>query len=236
MGTIYLIINKQNGHKYIGQTTLGMNKVWQFHIECAKRMHKANLYCAMRKYGNHLFSIKQIDECNENELDDKQSYWIGRYNPEYNDSNTIVEEVKEEVIIKKEKKLVGFQDPKNRGTGVPCRIQVFGINIETGEERTWESARSAAEEVAGNPNYGHNILNAADKGWKAYGYRWRRIGGKTNKRKIYGIHKKTWERSPIYNSIREVIRINGGHTTGLSKSLKNPHKYTWRGYYWFYEN
>jgi hypothetical protein len=54
--------------------------------------------------------------------------------------------------------------------------------VITGEERTWESARAAAEEVAGDPKYSNNILNAADKGWRAYGYRWRRMGRKRNKK------------------------------------------------------
>ena len=236
-----MIINKENGHKYISKTTEALNKEWKYHIERAKRMSKEPLHSAMRKHGNHNFSIKQIDECNETELDKKIEYWVGRYNPEYNNSSMLIEEEKPTttfVIKKKEekKRKYGFQDPKNRGGGGINRIQVLGINIETGEEKTWESASSAAEEVAGNSKYGHNILKCADKGWKVYGHRWRRIGDKTIKRKIYGVHKVTWEETPIYDSIRDAVRKHVGNTTstGISKSLKNPHKYTWKGYYWFY--
>ena len=248
-GSIYLIINKENGHKYISKTTEALNKEWKYHIERAKRMSKEPLHSAMRKHGNHNFSIKQIDECNETELDKKIEYWVGRYNPEYNNSSMLIEgacaypegekpTTTTFVIKKKEekKRTYGFQDPKNRGGGGINRIQVLGINIETGEEKTWESASSAAEEVAGNSKYGHNILKCADKGWKVYGHRWRRIDNKTIKRKIYGVHKVTWEETPIYDSIRDAVRKHVGNTTstGISKSLKNPHKYTWKGYYWFY--
>ena len=239
-GSIYLIINKENGHKYISKTTEALNKEWKYHIERAKRMSKEPLHSAMRKHGNHNFSIKQIDECNEAELDKKIEYWVGRYNPEYNNNSMLEEKPTTTtfVIKKKEekKRKYGFQDPKNRGGGGINRIQVLGINIETGEEKTWESASSAAEEVAGNSKYGHNILKCADKGWKVYGHRWRRIDNKTIKRKIYGVHKVTWEETPIYDSIRDAVRKHVGNTTstGISKSLKNPHKYTWKGYYWFY--
>ena len=62
-GSIYLIINKDNGHKYVGQTIQALNKEWQQHIKEAMMMSNKPLHCAMRKYGNHIFSIKQIDEC-----------------------------------------------------------------------------------------------------------------------------------------------------------------------------
>ena len=237
MGTIYLIINRHNGHKYVGKTTLPMNKVWQQHIQSAMRMSGESLHKAMRKYGNHNFIIKQIDECNDNLLDERYAYSIDQYKQEYNNNIEVIEEndIKEEEVVVEKKKNWGFHNPANRGSGETSRIEMFGINIETGEERTWESARAAAEEVAGDPKYSNNILNAADKGWRAYGYRWRRMGRKRNKKRIYGVHKITWEKTIVYSSIREVIRINGGNSSGISKSLKNPHKYTWRGYYWFYE-
>lgn len=79
-GIIYLIVNKQNGHKYVGQTTQGMNKRWQQHIQEALRMSNKPLHRAMRKYGNHNFMIKEIDECDESLLNEKEQYWIEKYN------------------------------------------------------------------------------------------------------------------------------------------------------------
>jgi len=79
-GIIYLIINKQNGHKYVGQTTQGMNKRWKQHIQEALRMSNKPLHRAMRKYGNHNFMIKEIDQCDESLLDEKEQYWIEQYN------------------------------------------------------------------------------------------------------------------------------------------------------------
>ena len=79
-GIIYLIINKQNGHKYVGQTTQPMNKRWQQHIQEALRMSDKPLHRAMRKYGNHNFMIKELDECDKSLLDQREQYWIEQYN------------------------------------------------------------------------------------------------------------------------------------------------------------
>ena len=79
-GVIYLIINKVNGHKYIGQTTQGMNKRWKQHIDQAMRMSQYPLHRAMRKHGNHNFMIRDICECREDELDEKEEYYIKEYN------------------------------------------------------------------------------------------------------------------------------------------------------------
>lgn len=78
-GIIYLIINKVNGHKYVGQTTQGMNKRWKQHIDEAMRMSQKPLHRAMRKHGNHNFMIKEIAECDESELDEKEIYYIKEY-------------------------------------------------------------------------------------------------------------------------------------------------------------
>jgi len=79
-GIIYLITNKENGHKYIGQTTQGMNKRWQQHIQEALKMSSKPIHQAMRKYGNHRFTIQEIDECDECLLNEREEYWIKYYN------------------------------------------------------------------------------------------------------------------------------------------------------------
>ena len=156
-GSIYLVINKENGHKYVGQTTQGINKKWKQHIQEAMRMSDKPLHCAMRKYGNHVFSIKQIDECDESLLDEKEKYWIERYNTfnsseGYNTTSggnrpSFSIKTKEKISqtktgiqlnekhIENKEKNWGFHLPENRGSGITSRIEMLGINIETGEEK-----------------------------------------------------------------------------------------------------
>ena len=237
-GSVYLIINTDTGHKYIGNTTNMLNKEWKHHIECAKRMSREPLHIAMRKFGNHVFNIKEIDACNQSDLIEKTEYWIGRYKPEYNEEFAVEEPPKTFVIKQKEdkkpKNLPTFTD-ENRGTGKHSGIRIQSMNIETGELKEWENARVAAAEIAGNPNRNANILKSARKGYISYGHRWKLLEHKTKKKPVKGIHKITWEEI-YFESKADAIRHlgNGTHGTTLTASLKSKGKYTWRGYMWFY--
>ena len=237
-GTVYLIINTDTGHKYIGNTTNMLNKEWKHHIECAKRMSREPLHIAMRKYGNHVFNIKEIDACNQSDLIEKTDYWIGRYKPEYNEEFAVEEPPKTFVIKQKEdkkpKNLPTFTD-ENRGTGKHSGIRIQSMNIETGELKEWENARVAAAEIAGNPNRNANILKSARKGYISYGHRWKLLEHKTKKKPVKGIHKITWEEI-YFESKADAIRHlgNGTHGSRLTVALKSKGKYTWRGYMWFY--
>lgn len=215
-----------------------LNKEWKHHIECAKRMSREPLHIAMRKYGNHVFNIKEIDACNQSDLIEKTDYWIGRYKPEYNEEFAVEEPPKTFVIKQKEdkkpKNLPTFTD-ENRGTGKHSGIRIQSMNIETGELKEWENARVAAAEIAGNPNRNANILKSARKGYISYGHRWKLLEHKTKKKPVKGIHKITWEEI-YFESKADAIRHlgNGTHGSRLTVALKSKGKYTWRGYMWFY--
>ena len=214
-----------------------LNKEWKHHIECAKRMSREPLHIAMRKYGNHVFNIKEIDACNQSDLIEKTDYWIGRYKPEYNEEFAVEDTPKTFVIKQKEdkkpKNLPTFTD-ENRGTGKHSGIRIQSMNIETGELKEWENARVAAAEIAGNPNRNANILKSARKGYISYGHRWKLLEHKTKKKPVKGIHKITWEEI-YFESKADAIRHlgNGTHGSRLTVALKSKGKYTWRGYMWF---
>ena len=249
--TIYLIINKINGHKYVGQTSQTTNKAWKQHIDESRRMSPYPLHRAMRKYGTHQFLMKELEECNTNKLDERVEYFIKEYNTNaegYNTTNSIKEidykEPKhdtpvEDAYPKEEEPLPnkewGFHLEKNRGNGEHFRAQLMSVNVETGEERIWESASAAAIELTDNRKKCGNIIRAADNGYKAYGYLWKRLEPSKRHTSVYGINKVNWLRTPTYKSISEAVRIHGGNTSdsGLRKSLNNPRKYSWKGFYWY---
>ena len=245
VGTIYLIINKVNGHKYIGQTTQTTNKAWKQHIDESRRMSPYPLHRAMRKYGTHQFLMKELEECNANKLDERVDYFIQEYNTNaegYNNINHIEDidnkEPKHDTpVIKKPlpNKEWGFHLEENRGNGEHFRAQLMSVNVETGEERIWESASAAAIELTDNRKKCGNIIRAADNGYKAYGYLWKRLEPSKRHTSVYGINKVNWLRTPTYKSISEAVRIHGGNTSdsGLRKSLNNPRKYSWKGFYWY---
>jgi group I intron endonuclease len=245
IGTIYLIINKINGHKYIGQTTQGMNKKWKQHIDQAMHMSQHPLHRAMRKHGNYNFMIREICECNENELDEKEKYYIKEYNTfesakGYNvqdstseDNKPIIsQETKKELT--KEKKW-GFNTSENRGNGKHLSTKVMSVNVETGEEKVWNSFTEAAIELTGDKNKTGNIIRAADNGWKAYDHLWRRLEKSKRCIAVYGINKKTWDRTQVFNSIRDAARACGNvkRENQIRKSIRNPRRNSYKGYYWF---
>jgi group I intron endonuclease len=239
-GIIYTIINKQNGYKYIGNTTLAMNKEWVQHIERSKRMSSEPLHKAFREYGTHNFMIKELDECDESEFESKTNQWIEKYNPEYNViavKKEIIEVVKE-IKIKPSVKIEpwGSLTDKNRGNGKHCGIKIRGKNLSTGICTDYENARMAALSLTGDPNKNGNILLAAKKGGTAYGHKWQLLEEKSKKKSIFGVNKKTEQIEFRYESITDAVRSISPDTSssGLIKSLKNPGRYSWKGCWWFY--
>ena len=70
---IYKIENLVNGKIYIGQS-INIERRWQGHRKGIKsRVDKEKpLYRAMNKYGIENFSFEVLEECEEEELDEKE--------------------------------------------------------------------------------------------------------------------------------------------------------------------
>jgi hypothetical protein len=166
---------------------------------------------------------------------------MNKYHPEYNVLITEEEEEEEEITIPSPpvvspNRYWGTFTDENRGNGKHCGIPLRAKNLETGIVVEFENARVAAFILTGNPNRNGNILKAAKKGYIAYGHRWQILEEKQKKKSVFGVNKKTEQIELRYESIAEAVRQLGGAAkgTGLIKSLRNPGRYSWRGYYWFY--
>jgi group I intron endonuclease len=255
-GIIYSIYNKESGKYYIGQTIHPLNKRWSEHLAEARRMKDTPLYRAIRKYGADKFNIKVIEECNSLLLDDRETYWIDSYNSYSNGYNQttgaggqyrISEEVKTKISdtmtgvektpehienIRKSLKSngVGFT---NRGDGKHSRIRIKTINVDTLEEKFYDSITECAKDLGIAT---HNLSRYLKHGWKYKGHRIIKLDNKTKSHAIYGVDKITNQVKYTFPSIREAGRVLGtGGASGCDKSLKHPHKYTWKGCYWFYQ-
>lgn len=78
---IYKITNKINNHSYIGQS-VHIEKRWNEHQtkynwerECRKP-----LYLAFQKYGLENFTFEVLEECESQDLNNKEKYYIEYYN------------------------------------------------------------------------------------------------------------------------------------------------------------
>jgi hypothetical protein len=210
-------------------------------------MSSEPLHKAFRQFGTHNFMIKEIDECDETEFENKTTYWRSQYTPEYNE----IKQIKEEKIVEIPEELSAIETkvikervyshliPLNehtRGNGKHSGIKIRGKNLETGIYTDYSSARDAAVQITGNPINNANILLAARKGRTAYGYKWQLLEDKQKKKSVFGVNKRTEQIEVRYESIADAVRALGGPAkgSGIIKSLRNPGRFSWKGYLWFY--
>ncbi len=84
MGYIYIIENKINGKKYIGQTICDdIEKRWKQHKKIDKNSIGSCLYNAYIKYGISNFIFKIICICFNSDADNYEIEYIKKYNTIY---------------------------------------------------------------------------------------------------------------------------------------------------------
>lgn len=121
---IYKITNKLNNKSYIGQS-IRIEGRWLDHINSAlkeyAREHDSPLHKSMRINGVENFEMTIIEECNPEDLNSKEQYWI-----EYYDTY-----------------IHGYNQNKGGTNGEP--IEVCGFDILTGEQLFSYKSISEAE-------------------------------------------------------------------------------------------
>lgn len=75
---IYKITNTENGKCYIGQSR-DIKARWQKHLSLYKSYPDYELYRAFKKYGISKFTFEIIEECQIEELNEREIYWIAQY-------------------------------------------------------------------------------------------------------------------------------------------------------------
>jgi len=93
MTGIYKITNLLNGLVYVGQS-INIDKRWMNHknngFNPNSKDYNIPLYQDFRKYGLEHFAFEVIEECLQEELNDKEQYWIEYYNSFFNGYNESV--------------------------------------------------------------------------------------------------------------------------------------------------
>ena len=89
MSFIYLITNKINGKRYVGQTSKTVEERFRNHIEDCYTTQNDNrpLYKALKKYGVDNFKVETLEECPNSKVNEREIYWIkklGTFSKEYN--------------------------------------------------------------------------------------------------------------------------------------------------------
>lgn len=80
IGSIYIIRNNINNKVYIGQTSVDIKRRFLNHLSAARRGKDYVIGKAIRKYGANNFYIELLEECPIDQLNDKEKYYIEKYN------------------------------------------------------------------------------------------------------------------------------------------------------------
>ncbi len=90
MGYIYKITNKVNNKAYIGQTIKTVEKRFQQHKNNSNKPYFSQivLYKAFNKYGIQNFKCETIEEIPNEQLDEREKYWIEYYDTYFNGYNS----------------------------------------------------------------------------------------------------------------------------------------------------
>ena len=82
MGFIYLITNKINNKKYVGQTKYTIEHRIKSHLDNIERGNPSNSLIdnAIKKYGIENFIIEKLEECSNDLLDEREIFWIENKN------------------------------------------------------------------------------------------------------------------------------------------------------------
>lgn len=75
-GRIYIIRNTVNDKVYAGQTHDSIRLRFQSHLSAARRGLDYAIGKAIRKYGEDKFYVELLEECLEEELNEREKYWI----------------------------------------------------------------------------------------------------------------------------------------------------------------
>lgn len=86
MTGIYLITNKANGKKYVGQS-VDVEGRWKDHIRKSRSRTNTHICNSIRRYGIENFLFEVLEECPVDKLDEREIYWISKLNTYNNGYN-----------------------------------------------------------------------------------------------------------------------------------------------------
>lgn len=170
---IYMISNRINGKKYIGQSKDIIKRFGQ-HM---KRKSK-NIYIQKDKecFGIESFELSILEICKEEELEEKERYYCQKINPEYNITKNfkrpcISKETKNKMSISAKKRMEKYDINKfinSENNNRYKKRKILSINIETKEEIIHESLYSAQKYTEVPRSSIHQIINGKRKQSKGF--------------------------------------------------------------------
>lgn len=243
MAYIYSITNLENQKIYVGKTTQpNPYDRWKQHLQLARSKdnlnetnsaHSMPIVRAISKYGADQFKFRVLEECLDDKVNERETYWIERLNSCGKNGYNIT--------LGGE----GIKKPRQYWANHPHSKAVSCYTLEGEWVRDYDTAGVAADTL-GNKK-AKNCISACIKGitFQALGYRWalkgeqpKLIQKRVNRRgAVYGIHLDTG-RKKVWKSMADAAAdVEGNRTSNnaIHKSLKSPNKAKLqvKGWYFF---
>lgn len=124
MGYIYIIKNDINDSVYIGQTSRNIEVRWKEHVRHTDQV----IGKAINKYGCNHFYIEEIEKCPDEQLDEREKYWINYYNSFKQGYNTTTGGQEKREATEKVQEVI---DLWNEGLTVNRIVERTKLNVET---------------------------------------------------------------------------------------------------------
>lgn len=242
---IYSITNLENNKLYVGKTTKpNPYDRWKQHLQLARSFNNLQennsalsmpILRAISKYGADNFKFRVLEECLDDNVNERETYWINKLDSCGQNGYNIT--------LGGE----GIKKPKKYWNNHPHSKPVSCYTLEGEWVRDYESVGLAADAV-GNSK-GKSSINHCIKGktFQAFGYRWAWKGEKpkvVEKRVnvrgvVYGINP-TLERKKMWKSMAdaaEEVTGNRKSNANLLLSIRSPNnnKLQASGWYLFRE-
>ena len=222
---IYKITNQINGHYYIGQSVDIKNR-FRSHIHSGINLtdkdHNTPIHLAIYKYGKDNFSFEILEECNREDLDEKEIYWIDKLQATKNGNYNI---------------LKGGQD---RQTFDNKPVELY--DLQGNYIKTIPSATQVAEGLQVARSTIYQVLHKQRPTCKNYQMKYSEdlstiikpfISRQGGAKQIAQIDIDTNTILHIYNSIAEASRLTKIDSSSISKVCKNKLK-SCGGFKWKY--
>lgn len=128
MACIYLITNTITNEKYIGQTTHSPYVRFAEHIKDCKRFSERKLYSNMAQYGIDNFIIELLENCEPEQLNEREIYWIATLDTYNNGLNDTPGGSMKKLTPEKQQDIIAMYLSNPDYTPI---IQKYGINRTT---------------------------------------------------------------------------------------------------------
>lgn len=230
---IYKISNTKTDTVYIGQS-VNIELRWYQHLRALTNgKHKnAHLQRAFDKYGVDSFTFSVQEQCREEDLTDREQFWIEYYGGADSSNTYNIREATEHgkcPTYIKNKLRVSNGQLVAQYTLDGDFIAVYNSSAEAEEELGISGIRVAWDKNKSAGGFQWRKVSKDDIPLKIQKYR--RVGnsGSFRKRQVFKMDDagKVLE---TFNSISEVSSIYGFPHQSISEAIKHGRKY--RGYYW----